>query len=101
LRAELAVELRVPPEHVTLQALYECTTGEPSAEIRRFRRRFAEISAEVSRLNRQNAAIIRQSLDVTTAILGQLTGTTPDAESYNAAGARDETRFGSVVQWGG
>ena len=101
LRGEIAAELGISAEHVTLHKLCECTLGELCADITRFRQRLAEMSAEVSRLNRQNAALIRQSLDITTAILGQLTGTPPDADCYNAAGVREETRFGSVVQWGG
>lgn len=101
LRDEIAVELGILPEHVTLHKLCECTTGESCAEITRYRQRLAEMTAEANRLNRQNAALIRQSLDITKAIIGQLTGSAPDADCYNSAGVREETRFGSVVQWGG
>lgn len=100
-RKELAASLNVAVEQITLSQLSLWVSSECRAELAHFRDRLTEMSAELSRLNRQNAAMIRQSLDLTQRIIGQLTGTGPHFASYNAAGRSENSQTGPVLQWGG
>ncbi len=101
LRSELSAVLGVPAEEITLRRIISATTGSLRETVERCRQSLAEMAAEMNRLNRQNAAMIRQSLSITHGILGRLTGTAAVGESYNADGGREEAHVGSLVQWGG
>ncbi|MEK6257862.1 MAG: flagellar protein FlgN [Planctomycetota bacterium] len=101
LRSELSAVLGVSAEEVTLRRIVAATTGSLRETVEHCRQSLAEMAAEMNRLNRQNAAMIRQSLSITHGIIGRLTGTAAVGESYNADGGRDEAHVGSLVQWGG
>jgi hypothetical protein len=101
IRMEAASELGVSPEDFTLGLLATRTTGELQASIVASRQTLTEMSAEMDRLNRQNAAMIQQSMSLMRGIVGRLTGTAASGESYNAGGAREEAHVGSLMQWGG
>lgn len=100
LQRELAQLLMVQPQEVTLRRLVQLTTGTARASIEHVWRRLVEMAAEVERLNRQNAAMIAQSLSIARGVLGRLTGSAITNESYNAGGGRAETHTGPVIQWG-
>lgn len=100
-RETAARELGVTPEEFTLSLVARRSAGEFQDGILRQRARLAEMSAEMDRLNRQNAAMICQSLMLMRGIEGRLTGTAPAADSYNAGGAREEAHVGPLIQWGG
>ncbi len=101
LRSELSEVLGVPAEETTLRRILSATTGALRETVERCRQSLAEMAAEMNRLNRQNAAMIRQSLSIAHGIIGRLTGTAAVGESYNADGGRDVSHVGSLVQWGG
>lgn len=101
LRVELAKAMGVAREEATLGRVVAVTSGTLRDGVARFRQSLAEMSAELERLNRQNGAMIRQSLSLARGIIGRLTGQRPIGDSYNAAGMRDEIHVGSLVQWGG
>ena len=101
LRSELSAVLGVPAEETTLRHVISATTGSLREAIERCRQSLAEMAAEMDRLNRQNAAMIQQSLSITHGILERLTGTAAVGESYDAHGGREEAHVGSLVQWGG
>jgi len=101
LRSDLSDVLGVPAEEITLCRILSATTGSLRETVERFRQSLAEMAAEMNRLNRQNAAMIRQSLSITKGIIGRLTGTAAVGESYNAGGGKEEAHMGSLVQWGG
>lgn len=101
LRAALAATLGVEQDEATLGRVLAVTTGALRETVARVRQRLAEMSAELERLNRQNGAMIRQSLSLTRGIIGRLTGQRAAGDTYNAEGNRDEVHVGSLVQWGG
>lgn len=100
-RRELAEQLRVAPEEITLSRLDGCVSESSRGELSATRQRLREMSEELARLNRQNAAMIQQTLDLTERIVGQLTGNGPHFTSYNAHGESEATNVGPVLQWGG
>lgn len=100
IRADAAGELGVKPQDLTLGLLAEQATGELQTSLVESRQKLASMSAEMDRLNRQNAAMIQQSLTLMRGIVNRLTRTVA-ADSYNAGGVRDEPHVGSLVQWGG
>ena len=77
------------------------TSIETREQALQVRNRLTEMSTELARLNRQNAAMIRQSLDLTRGIIGELTGHGPHFDSYNASGKSETGHVGPVMQWGG
>ncbi|MBS0203082.1 MAG: flagellar export chaperone FlgN [Planctomycetes bacterium] len=100
-RTETAGAFGLSPHEVTLSALATKTSGALQASVVETRQKLADMSEEMDRLNRQNAAMIQQSLLLMRGIVGHLTGTTFSGESYNAGGAREEAHVGPLVQWGG
>ena len=100
-RQEMAERLQLAPDEVTLSRLDSCVSSETRGELAKCRRRLQDMSDELSRLNRQNSAMIRQSLDLTERIVGELTGGGPHFTSYNATGQTESAHVGSVLQWGG
>ena len=101
MRTELANVLGVSAAEATLRRVIAMTTGSLRETVERCRQSLAEMASELDRLNRQNAAMIRQSLSIAHGIVGRLTGTAAVGESYNADGVREEAHVGSLVQWGG
>jgi hypothetical protein len=100
-RQEVARELGIAPQDFTLGKLVPRTTGKLQETIVGSRERLSAMSTEVDRLNRQNAAMIQQSLMLMRGIVSRLTRTAGASESYNAGGGRDEAHVGSLLQWGG
>ncbi|HEY4262283.1 MAG TPA: flagellar export chaperone FlgN [Schlesneria sp.] len=100
IRVEAAGALGVPPQDVTLSVFAERTTGPLQTTVVESRQKLAQMSTEMERLNRQNSAMLQQSLSLIRGIVGQLTGTA-QGETYGAGGAREETHVGSLMQWGG
>lgn len=101
LRDELAKRLQLAPEEVRLSRLTECVSAKSRATLVASRQRLQEMSDELARLNRQNGAMIRQTLDLTERIVGQLTGSGPHFTAYNAHGETEAANVGPVLQWGG
>ena len=100
IRSEAANALGLPPKDFTLGLLAEKATGPLQTSVVESRQKLVEMSSEMDRLNRQNAAMIQQSLTLMRNIVGRLTNTA-GGESYSASGARNETHVGSLMQWGG
>lgn len=100
IRAEAAGALGVPPQDVTLSVFAEKTTGPLQTTVVESRQKLAQMSSEMERLNRQNSAMLQQSLSLIRGIVGRLTGTAP-GETYGAGGTREDTHVGSLMQWGG
>ncbi len=100
LQADLANVLNMPPQEVTLRRLVTMTSGSLCETIQRVWRSLAEMAAEVDRLNRQNAAMISQSLAIVRGVVERLTGAAAVGESYNAVGVRADTHVGPIIQWG-
>ena len=100
LQDELAALLRIQRQEVTLRRLIQLTAGSVRSSIERLWRQLIEMAAEVDRLNRQNAAMIAQSLSIARGVLGRLTGVPSVTESYTSVGSRAETHTGPVIQWG-
>lgn len=100
-RSETASALGLAPQDVTLGALAAKTSGQLQASVVQTRQKLTDMSAEMDRLNRQNAAMIQQSMMLMRGIVGRLTGTVASGESYNAGGVREEAHVGPLVQWGG
>jgi len=101
IRNDAASELGLSPNEFSLGLLAQKTSGTLQAVVVSSRQKLADMSSEMDRLNRQNAAMIQQSLVLMRGIVGRLTRTAAPSESYNAGGAREEAHVGSLVQWGG
>ena len=101
LRQQLAEWLPAAAEDVTLSSLERAVSAETRGELAKCRQRLQEMSDELLRLNRQNAAMIQQTLELTARIVGQLTGGGPHFTSYNAIGQSESAHVGPVLQWGG
>lgn len=101
LRQQLAERLHESAEEITLSSLERVVSAETRGELAKCRQRLQEMSDELLRLNRQNAAMIQQTLDLTERIVGQLTGNGPHFTSYNATGQSESAHVGPVLQWGG
>lgn len=100
-RQQMAERLQIDPAEVTFSRLEGCVSEETRGELAKIRKRLEEMSDELLRLNRQNAAMIQQTLDLTERIVGSLTGSGPHFTGYNATGRSETTHSGPVVQWGG
>ncbi len=101
LRQQLAERLQESAEEITLSSLERVVSAETRGELAKCRQRLQEMSDELMRLNRQNAAMIQQTLDLTERIVGQLTGSGPHFTSYNSTGQTESAHVGPVLQWGG
>lgn len=101
LRDELAIALQMNPVDVTLRHLVTMTSGSIRDSIEQIWRSLLEMSREMEWLNRQNAAMIGQSLSIARGVIERLTGVTAVSESYNSVGARTEAHVGPMIQWGG
>ena len=101
LRNSLADLLHVDPQEVTLRQLVAMTTGPMRQSIERIWSSLLEMAREMEMLNRQNAAMIGQSLAIARGVVEQLTGVTAVNESYNSIGARAQSDVGPLIQWGG
>jgi hypothetical protein len=77
------------------------TSGSLRESVESIWRSLSAMAAEMDVLNRQNAAMIGQSLSIARGVVERLTGVSAVGESYNAAGGRAETYVGPLIQWGG
>jgi flagellar biosynthesis/type III secretory pathway chaperone len=100
-REEMAASLQIAPEEVTLSRIDSCVPDELRDEVSAGRQRLQDMSDELLRLNRQNAAMIQQTLQLTERIVNQLTGGGPHFTSYNANGHSEPAHVNSVLHWGG
>ncbi|WP_010583809.1 flagellar export chaperone FlgN [Schlesneria paludicola] len=100
LQQELATVLHVDPRDVTLNRLASATSGTLHDSIEAIWRSLKEMASEVERLNRQNAAMIAQSLAIARGVVERLTGVAGVGESYGATGNRAESHVGPIIQWG-
>lgn len=100
LQRELAPVFRIDPQEVTMRHLLAATSGQARNSIESVRESLREMATEVDRLNRQNAAMIGQSLAIARNVVEQLTGASGVSESYNAIGSRSDAHVGPLVQWG-
>jgi hypothetical protein len=99
-QCELATVLHLDPTEVTLDCLVKMTSGSVRESIEKAWTPLIEMAGEVDRLNRQNAALIGQSLSIIRGVVGRLMGVSGVGESYSAKGARAGTHVGSILQWG-
>lgn len=99
-QAELASLLRKDPQDVTVRSLIPLTTGTLREKVEQIWHSLSEMAAEVDRLNRQNSAMISQSLAIARGVVERLTGVSGAGESYTAVGARADSHVGPLVQWG-
>lgn len=100
LQNDLARLLSLQPHEVTIRRLVDLTTGTVRQSIEAAWTQLSLMASEIERLNRQNAAMIEQSLSIARGVLSRLTGGGAVNESYTAVGGRAETRTGPVIQWG-
>ena len=100
LQQELATVLQIDPREVTLKRLAAATSGTVRDAIESIWRSLKEMASEVERLNRQNAAMIAQSLAIARGVVERLTGVAGVGESYGASGNRAESHVGPIIQWG-
>ena len=100
LQNEFANILHIAPQEVTLNRLVSMTTGSLRESIEQIWQSLLEMAKEVDRLNRQNAALIGQSLAIIRGVVERLAGVSGVGESYNAVGARSGTHVGPLLQWG-
>jgi hypothetical protein len=98
LREQLACALAAPAGSVTLQALSARVPGQLGDRLRQCRERLSRMAAAVDRLNRGNAALIRQSLEFLHNLLHEITGSHPASQRYGPAGRPAEPVHSSLIE---
>jgi flagellar biosynthesis/type III secretory pathway chaperone len=96
-RHRLAAILQVNVDYVNLSLLAQRTTPTMREQLFGRQRRLVELATEADLLNRANAALIRQSIDLLQQVLTCLTGES-GTDSYNASGQIQSGDFESTVQ---
>jgi hypothetical protein len=97
-RRIMADLLGVPLRSVTLHLLAERVGGETGDGILDYRRRLTQLTAEVQRIHRANAALIHQSISLLERLLVQLTGGDDGGGRYGPMGVVDSGHGGSMIQ---
>ena len=98
LRDQMAGILGIDPHQATLRLFAERVSENLAARLANYRQRLSGMAAEVDRLNRGNAALIRQSLDLLQRLLSNLTGLEESADRYSSSGQREQGVCGSIFQ---
>ncbi|MBW3539805.1 MAG: flagellar protein FlgN [Planctomycetes bacterium] len=88
-------------EAITLRSVAEALPERESEWLFDCRDRLLEMAEEAQRLNSQNAAMVHQSVEITRQVLAALTTDGASGESYDSAGARQESVGHSLIEMGG
>ncbi len=97
----MADRLHVDADGMTLRKVAESLPTETASWLEESRSRLREKAQEVERLNRANAAMVFQAVDVTRQVLSELTSSGPAPEVYNASGSLQGQVGGSTFEVGG
>lgn len=89
------------PESHTFTQLGASLGGEASQSLDRLRQRATQVSVEVEQLNRANAAMIHQALDLTRQVLAALTQTDSGGDRYDASGERERPMSSPLIEMDG
>jgi|GEM_PF-3570178 hypothetical protein len=100
LQGELASVLHLAPQEITLNRLVTMMSGALRESTDQIWKSLIEMANEIDRLNRQNAALIGQSLSIVRGVIERLSGVSGVGESYDASGGRADTHVGPLLQWG-
>ena len=98
---QAAASLGLPPESLTFKKLAESVGGKVGRSLDGVRQRLAKMSAEVDRLNRANAAMVHQAVDVTRQVLAELTQSDLGCDRYDASGEMEAPISGPIIEMGG
>lgn len=97
----MADRLHVDASGITLRKVAESLPASTASWLEESRSRLRQKAEEVERLNRANAAMVFQSVDVTRQVLSELTSAGPAPEVYNASGSLQGQVGGSTFEVGG
>lgn len=86
---------------VTLRQIAERLPEGAAAWVQRRREQLREMALDMDRLNRQNAAMVQQSIELTRQVMGALTRQSPGGTGYDAYGSRQEAVGKSIFDLGG
>lgn len=98
---ELATAHGLDGQSITLRELGEAIAGNAGQWIHRCRERMLKAANEVQLLNRHNARMVHQSVEITRLVMAQLTSEDATGTGYNASGSRQDTVGGSMFELGG
>jgi hypothetical protein len=98
MRQRIAGFLGSANDAITLEMLIERLSVPHSLSLARCRERLKGLAAQVDQLNRDNAALLRHSLDFLTRLLNQLTGGGRAGDRYTLSGKREGASCGSMIQ---
>ena len=99
LRARISRGLGVAPADATLQKLTTRVSGELKERLALGRRRLAALSTEIDSVNRCNAILVQQSVELLNQVLYCLTGQEQGSQRYGATGQMSNGNPGSVIQF--
>lgn len=98
---QTASSLGIPLESLTLKKLAESIQGKTGQTLDSLRRHLTRMSEEVDRLNRANAAMLNQAVDITRQVLAELTQSEVGCDRYDASGGRETPVSGPIIEMGG
>ena len=98
---EIAVRFDLKSDDITIRALSEAIGGELGKRLDAAADELQRHGREIARLNRQNAAMIVQSADLTREVIQVLTNSDPGGNSYDAGGGRQDAVGRSMVELDG
>jgi len=96
-----ANSLGLPLESLTLKILADSVGGKAGQTLHNLRQRLTKMSTEVDRLNRANAAMLNQAVDLTRQVLAELTQSDMVCDRYDATGERETPVSGPIIEMGG
>ncbi len=98
---ELAVLFDLKADDITVRGLAKAVGGELGRRLNSAADELHEHGHQIARLNRQNAAMIVQSADLTREVIQVLTNSDPGGNSYDAGGDRQDAVGRSMIELNG
>jgi adenylosuccinate lyase len=98
MRLEIASCCGTDPQSATLQMLARRVPGELADRLNSCRSRLKRMAGEIERLNRGNAALVRQSLAFLERLFAGLTGTEAASHTYGPSGQQRSLVCGSIIE---
>lgn len=98
---ELAVRFDLKSDDTTVRGLAKTVGGELGQRLNSAADDLQRLGSDVARINRQNAALIVQSADLTREVIQVLTHSDPGGNSYDAGGDRQDAVGRSMIELDG
>lgn len=98
---EIAVRFDLKADDITVRGLAQAVGGELGQRLEAAADEINQFGEQIARTNRQNAAMVVQSADLTREVIQVLTNSDPGGNSYNAGGNRHDAVGRSMIELNG